>query len=721
MAVILGGAVLRQKDDVLGVKDIHVSALRQLGGWVMACGVLALAVLYDPARPVSWLPSLALMAFGYLIYRLAPARPSLAAFLLIGALWVILSAAVVLYPGVPLTPLFSLLTLPAAFLFAPWLAVAVALGSAGLILALIATSPGTESFEVYALALFMIFSLLIFSWLLAEPLKAALRWAWVAYDQAQEKMNEAREQRAELGRTTKSLNETLTQLEDLNRQIAEARAIAVEARRLKSEFAAAISHELRTPLNLIIGYAEMLIQPRRLPAMAQLSGLSQKHLQAIYRNACHISHLIDDILDLSQIDAHRLALHKEVIALAVIIEEAAAVVRDLFEDEGLQLTIDVPDDLPGVLADATRIRQILINLLGNASRFTDEGGVTIRASRGDNQIVVAVTDTGMGIPSRDLPYVFEEFRQFGERKHGGSGLGLSICKRLIDLHGGNMWVESTPGHGSTFSFSLPTTETVALGGESLSLRRNLAVIARQQIQPTLALVNGDSLSKVIERYLDNYRIEKVESVDRARWMLASGRASGVVFCREEDNAIWRAMQREEPSLHPVAYCPLRSANRVPDELGAADYLVKPISQAQLGASFRRVAKRCRTIGIVEDHPEMSDLLEEMVRALRPTGTIWKATNGRDALTLLRAECPDVLLLDLLMPHLNGYELLHEMRRDERLRKVATIVITGAEDHNEHIMADMVGITRRGGMTVGEAMACLKRGLDSLRITPEEND
>jgi len=721
VVAVLSGALAHQEDDVLGVEDIRVSALRHLGAWVMACGVLALIALWDPNRIVTWLPSIALTAAGYAIYCLALVSPGFASLALIGSLWTILAACVLMYPGLPLTPLFSLLTLPAAFLLTPWLAVFIALGSTALIVAVAQTYPGIESLEVYALALFMIFSLTIFSWLLAEPLKTALSWAWVAYEQAQEKMSEARARQVELGLATKSLNETLTQLEDLNRQIVEARAVAIKAQRLKSEFAAAVSHELRTPLNLIVGFAEMLVLPRRPRSAPQLSDTNRKHLQAIYRNACHISHLIDDILDLSQIDAHRLALHKETLSLTGVIDEAAAVVRDLFEDEGLYLKIEVPGDLPCVLADSTRVRQILINLLSNASRFTDNGGVTVRASHEANQIVIAVSDTGVGIPPKDLPYVFEEFRQFGERKHGGSGLGLSICKRLIELHGGNMWVESAPGHGSTFSFSLPTVETIAVSGESLSLQRNLATMAHKKVQPTLALVHGDSLSRVVERYLDNYQIEEVESVDRARRMVASGRASGILFCKAEDVEIWQAMQRDEPSLHPIAFCPLRTANRVPSELGAADYLVKPITQAQLGATFRRIAKRCRVVGIVEDHPEMSDLLVEMVQSLRPNCAIWKATNGRDALTQLRAECPDILLLDLLMPRLNGYELLHEIRRDERLRKVSVIVITGAEDHDERIVADMVGITRRGGMTVGEAMACLKRGLDSLRITQEDND
>lgn len=721
MAATHTDALGHSGDDVLGVGEIRIGTLQHLGGWAMACGVLALIALWAPDRIVTWLPAIALTAAGYATYRLALVCPGVASVLLIGSLWGILTVCVVMYPGLPLTPLFSLLTLPAAFLLTRWAAAFIALGSAAVIVAVAQIYPGTESLEIYALALFMIVSLTIFSWLLAEPLKMALRWAWVAYEQAQQKMSEARERQVELGLATKSLNESLLQLEDLNRQIVEARAVAIEAQRLKSEFAAAVSHELRTPLNLIIGFSEMLIQPRRPRAATQLSASSQKHLQTIYRNACHISHLIDDILDLSQIDAHRLALHKEIISLAGVVDEALGVVRDLFEDEGLYLRVEVSSDLPAVLADPTRVRQILINLLGNASRFTDTGGVTIRACYDNNQAVVAVSDSGVGIPPGDLPYVFEEFRQFGERKRGGSGLGLSICKRLIELHGGNMWVESVVGKGSAFSFSLPTIETVAVSAESLSLQRNLATVARQKVQPTLALVHGHDLSKVVERYLDNYRIEKVESVDRARRMLTTGRASGIVFCRAEDADTWRAMQQDEPSLHPIAFCPLRTANRVPSELGVADYLVKPISHAQLGAAFRRIARRCRRVGIVEDHPEMSDLLAEMVCSLRPHCEIWRATNGRDALTQLRADSPDVLLLDLLMPHMNGYELLHEIRRDESLRKVSVIVLTGAEDHDERIVADMVGITRRGGMTVGEAMACLKRGLDSLRVTAEGND
>lgn len=717
--ILVGSPLGRRKDDVLGVNELRSNALRPLGAWAMACGVVALASLYDPERIVSWGPSIALVVAGFAIFRLARVSPSASSVLLVVSLWGIVTSCILMYPGLPFAPLYSLIVLPAAILLAPWVAALVGLGGVAAVVAIEQTYPGTEPLAVYGLALFMIASMTILAWLLAEPLKTALGWAWSAYEQAQERVSEARQRQGELGIVSKSLNETLTQLEALNRQLAEARAVALKAQHLKSEFAAAVSHELRTPLNLIVGFAELLVLPHRPHSAPLLPDTCRKQLQAIYRNACHISNLIDDILDLSQIDAHRLALHKEIIRLEEVIEEAVAVVRDLFEDEGLYLKVDLPVDLPLVRADSTRVRQIVINLLSNASRFTDEGGVTIRARCENHQVVVAVADTGVGIPSRDLPYVFDEFRQFGERKHGGSGLGLSICKRLIELHGGNMWVESTMCEGSTFSFSLPMIEAVAVATESLALQRNLAVMARQKTQPTLAVVDREGLSKVVERYLDNYRIERVESVEKARRLIASGRASGVVFCNASDVGAWRAMQLDEPSLHPVAFCPLRTTTNVPRELGVADCLVKPVTLDQLGAALRRARRRARVFGIVEDHPEMGELLTEMIQKLRPSCRIWTAANGRDALTRLREDCPDCLLLDLLMPRLNGYELLHEIRRDDRLRKASVIVITGAEDHDERIMAEMVGITRQGGMTVGEAMACLKRGLDSLLIRMED--
>jgi signal transduction histidine kinase/CheY-like chemotaxis protein len=710
----------RASEEDLGVEELRIGMVRHLAVGTMVCGFLALILLYDGERIATWLPPIILSVVGYLAWQLARINGVVLAGFLLIALWLILTGCILLYPGLPLVLIYCLVILPAAFMFSPWAATFGGLASAIASAVIHAGWPGLEPDSTYALALFMISVTTLLAWVLASPLTTTLGWAWVAYEQAEVKMTEARIRQGELGRVTKSLNETLTTLEDLNRQLAEARIVAEEARRLKAEFAAAVSHELRTPLNLIIGFAEMLVFPHRNPARS-LPDVNRKHLQAIYRNACHLSNLVDDILDLSQIDAQRLALHKETIRVADVVAEAVAVVRDLIEDEGLALAVEVSTDLPEVNADPTRVRQILINLLGNASRFTDDGGITICGRPDGNGVVISVADTGMGIPAADIPHVFEEFRQFGERRRGGSGLGLSICKRLVELHGGSMWVESAPGRGSTFSLSLPFAQTVAGIPSSPSLERQLATLAGQSSLPTLAVVDRDGTSKIFRRYLDHYRILAVDSVERARKMLAAGRASALLFTSASDVEVWREVQREDPSLHPVAFCPLRATGQARRDLGVAAFLVKPVTPSQLSAALRRVAKRWRSVGIVEDHPEMAGLLIDMVQSIRPTGLVWQASDGREAVAKLLNQRPDVLLLDLLMPHLNGYELLHEMRRDERLRSVAVIVISGAEERDERVVAEMVGVTRPGGMTIGEAMACLKRGLDSLLIQPDSSD
>jgi CheY-like chemotaxis protein len=250
-------------------------------------------------------------------------------------------------------------------------------------------------------------------------------------------------------------------------------------------------------------------------------------------------------------------------------------------------------------------------------------------------------------------------------------------------------------------------------------------MANRPVQPTLAVVDREGASKIIARYLDNYRVQPVETVERAKKLIASGQASALLFCHFEDVEAWRAVQQDEPALHPVAFCPLRTTTSYARrELGVADYLLKPVTPAQLAAALRRVRgpkRRWKSIGIVEDHPEMSELLEEMIGSIQPECQVWRAADGREALAHLEACRPDALLLDLVMPRFNGYELLHELRRDERYRDIPVIVISGAEDRDEKIVAEMVGITRPGGMTVGEGMACLKRALNSLLIRSRDSD
>jgi len=244
-------------------------------------------------------------------------------------------------------------------------------------------------------------------------------------------------------------------------------------RRAKEEFVANVSHELRTPLNMIIGFSEMI------PELAHVYGVALppallSDIAAIRRNSQHLARLVDDVLDLSQVDAGRMALRKEWTSLREIVDEAILAVRALFESKGLSVETQIPSDLPEAFCDSTRIRQVMLNLLSNAGRYVKRGGVQVRVRQEQNELMVTVTDTGPGIAPADQQRLFQPFQQLESslrHRSGGSGLGLTISKRFVEMHGGKMWLESQVGVGTTFGFSLPVqTPTVPALAEDGALR-----------------------------------------------------------------------------------------------------------------------------------------------------------------------------------------------------------------------------------------------------------
>ena len=251
---------------------------------------------------------------------------------------------------------------------------ALALGRQFLALATVPVSG--ETLWLAALFTFLVAMVL---WVAVYPLRTTMEWAWKSYDQAQKQTAAAQEHRAELARTYKDLDQAYRRLESTAKELEQARHIADEARRLKAEFATNISHELRTPLNLIIGFSEMLAMASHTYSDEPLPAAYRGDVQAIYRNARHLSNLIDDVLDLSQIEAGRMGLTREPVSIANVIAEAVHTVGQLLQAKGLSLTVDAGEQIPPVQADRTRIRQVLINLVSNATRFTDQGGIAVRA------------------------------------------------------------------------------------------------------------------------------------------------------------------------------------------------------------------------------------------------------------------------------------------------------------------------------------------------------
>ncbi len=226
------------------------------------------------------------------------------------------------------------------------------------------------------------------------------------------------------------------------------------ASRHKSEFLANMSHELRTPLNAVIGFSEVLLQRM----FGELNAKQDEYLNDIYASGQHLLSLINDILDLSKIEAGRMELAPSPFHLPSALENAVTLVKERAARHGITLQVDLDPRLSEIMGDERKVKQVLLNLLSNAVKFTPEGGrITLKAGQRDGGVEISVTDTGIGIAPEDQAAIFEEFRQVGsdERRREGTGLGLTLAKKFVELHGGRIWVTSEPGRGSTFTFTLP--------------------------------------------------------------------------------------------------------------------------------------------------------------------------------------------------------------------------------------------------------------------------
>ena len=301
-----------------------------------------------------------------------------------------------------------------------------------------------SGFAISAIAMGALAGLL--GWASSHALFTVTHWSIYSLHQARENMEAAREHRAQLARVVKDLDQAYSRLGRTNASLVAAWRAAEEAERFKAEFVTNVSHELRTPLNLIVGFSEMMLTAPESYDGVQIPGPYRSDLNVIHHNAQHLLALVDDVLDLARIEAGRLGLVKEETDLATLVAEATGMVHDYIAAKGLALHIRVAPDLPRIWLDRLRIRQVLLNLLVNAARFTERGSITLEVRREGQEVITWVTDTGRGIPEHDLPKIFQEFRSHRSTRVDVAQryrLWLPISKRFIELHHGRMGVEST--------------------------------------------------------------------------------------------------------------------------------------------------------------------------------------------------------------------------------------------------------------------------------------
>jgi len=572
---------------------------------------------------------------------------------------------------------------------------------------------------LFAPSLILITSLAaLIAWVFAHDFYTITAWMSESFLLAEERTDEARTHRARLADTLKNLDLAYDQLRRANEALQWARYQAEEARQAKARFVANVSHELRTPLNLIIGFSDMMVTAPESYGEA-MPTVYRGDLNAIYRNAKHLASLINDVLDLSQVDAERMPLSREVGDLSGVLAEAARMIQGMIAGKGLAFRLDLPNEPFWLSFDVTRIRQVVLNLLSNAARFTGAGSITLRLVQREEKAVVTVTDTGPGITSEEKTRLFEEFYQIDDsirREHDGTGLGLAISKRFVELHGGQIWVESELGVGSTFGFSLPTLPGASLPDRPLALRGT--PLPQQTNRILLVLHDDPSAAAMMARHLDAYQVRTVHSLTELATTMPRLRPTALVVDTIKRTAVEGVLAHHAAYRPPLISFPLPTLPQMAEKLQATAYLLKPVTRTALQRALAALPGSYTTVLIADDDPAMARLLARMVRAEGSDVRILLAHNGRIALDIARREQPDLLLLDLRMPELDGIGVLEQIRQDPLLREMAVIVITatGLGEQIAQFAGEMV-ITLPHPLSAGEWLHILGSVTSALQPVP----
>jgi signal transduction histidine kinase/DNA-binding response OmpR family regulator len=517
----------------------------------------------------------------------------------------------------------------------------------------------------------------------------------------------------------------------LYREAMEGRRLAEEANRMKSRFLSTVSHELRTPLNLIVGLGEILLRESA-RGETPLPPAAQKDIERLNANAQHLGRLIGDVLDLASSDAGQLRLTTQFVDLGQALRNVAETGRQLATDKGLTWHAILPESGPWVWGDRTRLSQVALNLISNAIKFTARGEISLEvaADLASGSVTVTVRDTGLGIPPEEQGAIFDDFRRSERsitRGYGGLGLGLAICRRLIELHGGTIGVRSTgqEGAGSTFSFTLPTVEPPASQAPS-------AAPAAAREQGVLVLTPSPATSARLRQHLQQRGFEvQMALLDQpASWqsqLMAAPPAAVVLDVSLASEQAWHVLKmlKANPATQgvPVLFYALSQDSGAVLEL---DYLTKPIELAELTraldqhwlvADVEPTLRSQRAFLVVDDDPQTLEMHARIVQTHSATHRVFKARNGLEALEILQRERIDLVLLDLMMPEMDGLAVLEAMRDRAATRDIPVIVVTGQTLTEAEMARLNLGVTRvlsKGVFSLEETLAHLDAALTRKR-------
>jgi len=524
------------------------------------------------------------------------------------------------------------------------------------------------------------------------------------------------------------ISEDITESRQAQAALEQAQAEADRANRAKSQFLAGMSHELRTPLNAILGFSELL----RDDANSHFDlATRSRFLDQIHSSGKHLLQLINDILDLSKVEAGQMELQLETVELDKLIRDVAASVEPLARNKGIALSV-VPVGGITLVGDASKIKQMLLNLLSNAIKFTPhEGRIDIQSRQVGSSVEIDVRDTGIGIAEHDLGRLFREFQQLEARPgqvQEGTGLGLALTKRFAELHGGSVRVVSAVGRGSTFTLVLPLNAVPARASTTVPPMQPAAVDPDRPL--VLVVDDNPQAAEILARHLDSggFRIEIAHTGTEALTMARELKPVAItldLLLPEVDG--WEVLSRlkadETTRNIPVVVVSVVDNAALGRALGAFDYFVKPVDGKALLSRLSQYtfadkgkSEPVRVL-VVDDEPANLDLLEAL---LKPAGFgVLRARTGQEGIDLSKSQLPDLILLDLIMPGLSGFDVVEALRAEEATRSIPIMVLTAktlTEDDKMALNGQVAAIFHRNSVA-GTELTTWLRGIVAKRRVP----
>ena len=531
-------------------------------------------------------------------------------------------------------------------------------------------------------------------------------------------------QTEELETQAEELRAQQKELEDKNREVE-------MANRTKSEFLANMSHELRTPLNSIIGFSEVLEDK----TFGELNTKQQKYVGNISASGRHLLQLINDILDLSKVEAGKMDMNYEEFSIPDEMRDISAIIKTQIDKKNITFETMIDEHLSSIEADQKKFKQIMYNLLSNAVKFTPEGGrITVKSELADEFVRISVSDTGIGIKPEDQERVFAEFRQIDSktsRAYEGTGLGLPLTRKFVEMHGGKLWVESEFGKGSTFTFTIPLKPArIGTGGakgnpspEELSLLENVEEIKGSGKGPLILVVEDDPKSSeliTICLIQKGYRVATAfdgeEAVKKAGELKPMAITLDINLPKKSG---WEVLSelKEMPETRdiPVIIVSILEDMKRGFHLGAVDYLTKPINKGDLLRALARCGLAPEAgdepvkILVIDDEPKTVELVATVLEA--EGYQVQKAYGGQEGIDLATTEDQDLIILDLMMPKVDGFTVVEELRKHPRAKNVPIIISTAkdlTDEDFEQLKGKVNSIAQKGRFSKEDLLRDIKK-------------